>query len=342
MIRKRSQRVKKYLFGLFISSFMLIALIPSANAGTVSNCHGAIINPLTSICWECMFPISIGSTDVGSGSLPDTPNPGNPICECPSGFIIPYYGLSTGYWEPMGLVDVSRTPYCMVNLGGIEFKDTPKDEGAVDTQSPDQNGSFYYVHYYNFPIMQYISSGLLGGACHTDGAISIQYLSELDPTWQDDKLAATVFPETLMFENPVTAVPAEIACAADSLKDNTGLPMDSTFWCAGSQGFMYPLNGNIAEQTSDEQASTLESERLMFKLHRIGLIQDTSESSLCFETLDLIMPKSRYRYQMAYPHKNACEPFGRTTLSWEGFQENPLKGDDAGYVIWRKRNCCNY
>ena len=68
---------------------------------------------------------------------------------------------------------------------------------------------------------------MLGGSCKTDGDIAITYLSAMDPTWHDETLAYLVFPETQWFENPITALGAQAACAADSIAANTGLPNDS-------------------------------------------------------------------------------------------------------------------
>ena len=34
-----------------------------ARADTVT-CHGKFINPITDVCWSCLFPLSIGGTPV--------------------------------------------------------------------------------------------------------------------------------------------------------------------------------------------------------------------------------------------------------------------------------------
>ncbi len=324
-----------------INCFIINSAIAENLPANSVNCHGHMINPITDIDWNGLYPITIGSSEVVSGDLPDTENPDNPFCECQSG-IYPIYGLAIGYWEPMALIDVTRTPYCLVNLGGQQIQTDATAEGDVDTQSPDQHSSFYYVHYYNFPVMNLIGGELLGGSCHADGSFLIpSYFSELDPTWHDEQLAAIAFPETQWFENPITALGAQGACAVDSVAANTGLPSDAAFWCAGSQGFMYPMTGEVAEYVSGIQASTLLSERVVFKLHQLGFIQDTSRNNLCSEHWDYNLRKSRYRYQLIYPQKGNVEPFGRTTSIWGMNKEMPWNGDDAGYLIFRKRNCCN-
>lgn len=80
-----------------------------------SQCKGHFVNPITDICWDCLFPLTIGSSEVVKSQYPDTKNPGNPICSCPNKLQL--LGVTIGYWEPFALVDVTRKPYCMVNLG---------------------------------------------------------------------------------------------------------------------------------------------------------------------------------------------------------------------------------
>lgn len=301
-----------------------------------ATCKGRFINPSTDVCWSCLFPISIGAMTTASSDLPDTDNPSNPICIC-EWDPFPEIGISVGYWEPMALIDVTRTPYCMVNLG-TQFSAMSEGQGAVDSTNPEQTSSFYYVHYYNFPVLRWIGSKLLGGRCQAEGGFNIPYFSELDPTWRDSALAAIAFPESQILQDPIT----NLACAADSLKANTGLPADSTFWCMGSQGLTYPMSGFVAEHIGGVQASTLLAERAVFKLHRVGIIRDSSPKDLCGESFTPLMSKSRYRYQMIHPSSEQCHPFGRTTAIWGAGKENPLEGDDAGFLIWRKKNCCNY
>ncbi|EKE01925.1 MAG: TraU, partial [uncultured bacterium] len=52
-----------------------IFLLSAAHA----KCEGSFVNPITDICWDCLFPISIGSMNVVSGDYPDTDNPALPI-----------------------------------------------------------------------------------------------------------------------------------------------------------------------------------------------------------------------------------------------------------------------
>ncbi len=305
-------------------------------------CSGKLINPVSDICWDCLLPITIGKSQVQSSHYPDTPNPDSPVCVCP-GNPIPRVGIAIGYWEPMTLVDVTRTPFCLVSLGGIQVGSSPHT-GDISTGDVRENTSFFHVHAYRFPILALLGMGL---PCHENGALlAPEYMSELDPIWGDDTLSMTLFPETASFGDLIS----QAACAVDAASANVGLPQDNLFWCAGSQGTMYPVTGHVAEHVGGVQASVLLSERLMFKLHRLGLVKDSSASHLCGENYQPIMPKSRYRYQMTYPvpttRSLGCQPFGRSTIPWEtvysGSQETPWSTENYAYLIWKKRNCCDY
>ena len=97
--------------------YFIIVLLLVSLSSFASVCTGHVVNPLKDICWRCLFPLSIGHGTVVGGVLPDTPNARNPIHLCPASIGM-RIGLNIGYWEPMAIVDVTDTPYCLVNLGG--------------------------------------------------------------------------------------------------------------------------------------------------------------------------------------------------------------------------------
>ena len=149
-----------------------------------------------------------------------------------------------------------------------------------------------------------------------------------------------------MFGNPI----AQTACIADAVAANVHLPLNPLFWCVGSQGDFYPLDGWVQNHMGGVAASTLEAERMTYKLHREGLLWDSvgvSGPALCHTYPMLIMPKNRYRYQMVNPipaamEPEGCKPFGHTTILWGAGHAFPVTGQDFGYLIWRKRNCCAF
>jgi conjugal transfer pilus assembly protein TraU len=308
-----------------------------------STCHGHFVNPLTDVCWSCLFPITIGASTVASSSLGDTANPSSPVCACGSPVLHP--GMSTGFWEPMAMTDVTRTPYCFANLGGVQLSmGSSLGIGSVESANADQNHSFYYVHWYKYPLLYWLNL-LADGLCVESGDVDIAYLTELDPTWQDDELTFLINPEALLFGN----VAAQAACAADSVSASLSHPLDALFWCAGAQGSMYPLNGQVQEHVGGVQASTLLTERMAYKMHRELLLSDSvgeNSPALCYNAHLPILPKSRYRYQMVNPvptvGEGGCHAVGATTATWGAGHEIPFSGEDFGYLVWRKRNCCAF
>ncbi|EBG8324446.1 TraU family protein [Escherichia coli] len=121
------------------------------------------------------------------------------------------------------------------------------------------------------------------------------------------------------------------------------MPLDVLFWCAGSQGSMYPFNGWVSNESSPLQSSLLVSERMAFKLHRQGMIMETigKNNAVCNEYPSPILPKERWRYQMVnmYPDSGQCHPFGRSVTRWETGKNPPNTKKNFGYLMWRKRNC---
>lgn len=319
-------------------ALIAVLLIPGFTSANASQCKGHFVNPITDICWDCLFPLTIGASAVVKSSYPDTSNPSNPICLC-STETLPRLGVSIGYWEPFALVDVTRKPYCMVNLG-VQLH--IKDQGLGGSQMPDTDGrgAFYYVHWYKYPVIYWLQILTSLGCMQTDG-FDVMYPSELDPTWNDSELAFVLNPEATLFSHPV----ARASCALDATKSLVGTAVDTLFWCQGAQGSTYPLTGFVANQVSPISAATLLAERMDFKLHRMGAIPDSvgkNSPALCKTRNSAIMPKSRYRYQMvnSLPDAKRCHQFGYSVVTWEAGHTYPGDGDNFGFLIWRKRNCC--
>ena len=327
---------------VLLIAFCLAALAREARAegdtGGSLECQGHFVNPITDVCWECIFPISLGSAAVSAGAAPDTDNPSIPVQICPMG--IGYrIGLAIGFWEPVAMTDVTRSPYCLVNLGGIHLDAGSRiGTGTAGQSDKPAAGAFYHVHWYKYPLMYWINI-ITSLACRQEGDLDIGYLSELDPLWNDSSLSLILTPEAMLFSNPV----AQGACAADAVAAATGRPVDALFWCAGAQGSMYPLTGWTSNEFSPLQSSVLLSERMAFKLHRQGLIMNSTgrDQDVCFEYPSPVMPKSRWRYQMVnlYPDVAACHPVGRTVTRWEAGHNTPESRKNFGYLMWRKRNC---
>jgi conjugal transfer pilus assembly protein TraU len=258
---------------------------------------------------------------------------------------MPMPGIPAGFWEPVRLVDVVREPYSMVNMGGIKMGGGFKKQGtnAVKANSGrgGQKSSFYHVHWYVYPLIHWLEV-LIDFACIEKGSFDLAYVTELDPMWGNDELSFILNPEAAIFGNPV----AQAACSADCIKASTHFPANELFWCAGCQGSIYPFTGSGPAHTGGVQASQLLTQRMIAKLHRELLLWQTSgREALCSKKPAPIIKKTQYKIQMTYPiptatGAHACNPIGRTEVMQGSGKEFPYSGEDFGYLLWRKRNCC--
>ena len=107
----------------------LLGMLVCLPARAASTCHGRFANPITDICWSCLFPLSIGGMSILADGQVDTANPDSPLCYCANP---PRVGVAIGYWEPVRMVDVTRTPFCLVGLGGLQ----------IDPGAPVPRGGF--------------------------------------------------------------------------------------------------------------------------------------------------------------------------------------------------------
>ena len=320
---------------VFFLLFLSLTLAYQANA----KCTGRFVNPITDICWSCLFPITIGGFKV-SPNGEDTPNSKQIICTC--GTPIPRIGIPISFWEPVRLIDVTRTPYCLVNIGGLQLiKRGVKGHGSVaNGHQGKMRESFYQVHWYMYPVMYWLEL-LVDFLCLERGEVDMAYISELDPYWNDDESAFIFNPEAVLFANPI----AQAACAADCAAATVGFPMDQLFWCAGCHGSIYPFVGTVTHHVGGVQASLLIVERTIAKLHRFGLLPGTAGTNALCERFPMpIIQKTQYKTQMLYPiaatRSKQCYPLGRSDSLWSSGKEFPFQGEDFGYLIWRKRSCC--
>jgi conjugal transfer pilus assembly protein TraU len=86
--------------------------------------------------------------------------------------------------------------------------------------------------------------------------------------------------------------------------------------------------------------------RFAYKLHRELVAWGTMGSKgLCGKYLMPVMRKQQYRFQATNPNpatkgRYACPPIGAATTFQSAGQVIPAIGEDMGYLVWRKRNCC--
>jgi conjugal transfer pilus assembly protein TraU len=332
-------RTQKYLI------LLLISLILTLSNASAKKCTGKMINPVTDICWECIFPITIGSTPIVTGKKPDITNPSDPICICPGKIAgLPQVGLSIGLWEAVRLIDVTKAPFCFVNLGGMEIGAGLTNIGSggdPEHDGSDDSSAVWHAHFYYYPI-GFILQSMLDGLCLEVSTFDVAWITEVDPIWNDDQMSFLLNPEAILFGN----LAAQAICAADCLAATFNTSLNPLFWCSGCQGGMYPMNGRIQHHKTSLQSSLLTTSRMLFRLHRQLQLPITSgQEALCQPIPAPIIKKSQYRTQMINPIPApdtyfGCQPLGRSTIHYETMREIPITGEDFGYLIWRKRNCC--
>jgi len=384
--------VKKAFFGIVCSCIFSVAqAIPGS-------CHGRFVNPITDICWSCLFPMFIGPIpmvfNIGNqkgGTIIDLDKPipeGFPaaipgrlpagLCACPVRDVaLMPIGLMMSYYEPSRFVDVTRTPFCMVGLGGVDMSAglsglLPAPGYGDEKHGMQTQSSFYQVHWFMDPIMAIL--GIIDTGCNLgmSKSMDLMFMSEVDPTWNDDSLSMIFSPEVVLF----SSLPAQLACGVDCIAsslpnvttDNTLLvptpyylrtttptnpaslsnPSKSLFWCGGCQGSLYPLNGNNSDSEYAVQTSILTMEKLTGLVHRMGLEDYTTGIlGMCNNLLpDMFMDKSEWKYSMAFPVPQTaytpicCNAFGETDSLWNSGTSFPYTGEDFTYMMYHERDCC--
>ncbi|EBG2320418.1 conjugal transfer protein TraU [Vibrio cholerae] len=298
---------------------------------------------ITDICWSCIFPIKVAGVPIsgGGGSFPSEAV-SNPLCMCEDNLGVPRPGVTTSMWEPARLVEFQRVPGCSSVLNGVRFPFDRTNQGHHGMGDMDGgDGSFMHFHYYAFPLLVMLDL-FIKQTCNADGYmdLDIMYMSELDPTWNNDELAFFTNPEAAAVANPIAAA----ACTADAVSSTAGKPLKQLFWCAGSWGTLYPFSGNQNGGKGVIRDSSLLSTRVLAALHRRGLAWKTMGSeAMCRGVISPTLPKTQYKFTLLHPvpETNSSHVIGESTLTWGLARTIPAIGQDPIYTIWRWNDCCN-
>ena len=310
-----------------------------------ATCYGRITNPITDVCWECVFPITVGQNTslISSSGFADVTTDADSMCSCVTNGSVTF-GMNLGFWEPIRTIEIVREPFCFPSLGGITMGGRFSAPAHGRTPNPKERGhrtSFYQVHWYHTPWL-YLLEVLFDTKCLEASPWDVAYMTELDPLWDDSMSSFLLNPDVTLFSNPI----AIGACSLDCVSATLDLPINSLYWCAGCAGSLFPLTGWVNAHITDEQAFSLLTQRFTLKLHREGLLwRQWGKDGQCGPQLELLMSKDVYRTQMVWPSRQTqgtcCRPFGATTaLDALGGTTTPVRGEDAALLIWRRRDCC--
>jgi len=273
----------------------------------------SIVNPLTDVCWGCLFPMTVSGVNLFPGTE-DLSSHTTRSCACAG--TPPKVGVPLTFWEPMRLVDVTRHAYKLIGLGGMSIgKESVKNRGSIgEISEVTSMTSFYHVHWYEYPLLSLM--GIFADfVCVAKGDLDFAYMSEFDPIWNDDQLSAILNPEAGLFSNPL----AQLACIADCAKSSFLTPTDSLFWCAGCEGSLYPFTGNVGHHEGGIQASSLLVQRTIARLHRIGVVKGYEKTDFCEARIMPIIKKSLYKTQLVHPipqTSGPCHALGKSDMLW--------------------------
>lgn len=316
---------KSFIACLIISTGLLLS------SHTYAKCDGSMINIINDISWQCMFPINLAGTSMGTGE--DTLNQNtSATCTCDRRGV-PSIGLRYSLWEPSRLIDTVSDPYCMVALGTQLSSSSNAKLGGGLSRSANSTRAFQQMHYYIFPVFQILDM-FWDIPCIGDDGFDVAMMTEIVPTWNNDVMAMLLNPEAILFGNPVT----NVACAADAVSALDGFPRSELFWCLGSWGNAYPLSGSITS-TDYVEANAALAARGTYFMARSGLLWESSEDG-CSKAPALIWTKDMYKLQMARPTRDStCLPIGRDAMLW-GAGKHDLYQDNFMWVLNKKVNCC--
>ena len=271
--RNRSKSQMKWRFFMWSLSvaFGVLAFISlSVDAlGSDYLCSSRMLNPVTDVCWPCMYPIKIGGKAITSpGVLEDVPDQtSSAVCSCPlPGPPWVRVGITLGYWEPAAYIETVKSPWCLPALG-FSLHGANMGLMAGTNSSAGYGGvshTFAHSHYFRYPIFS-IMGIMTDISCAEAGDFSPLQMTEMAPFLNDDMMMAFSYPEAVLLGNPI----AQMACIADSVAANAGYPLAPLFWCMGSWGSAYPLTNNISNSSLVEANAGIAA-RTIYRLSRFG------------------------------------------------------------------------
>ena len=232
LANKTTKPFTRTLVGMVLIG-LIVTETSTVDASESGTCRGKVMNPVTDVCWSCVFPIEIGGKIPlgGKGALPNPDTGINPVCFCGKGVTM-RAGVTMSFWEPLRTAEVVRHAGCLPTMGGATLGDMGlriSDHIKVSSKTGDgsmrRHTDFRQVHWYQTPWM-FLLEVLLDSSCLDQAAWDLAYLSELDPLWDDNLASFLLAPDAALFANPI----AQGACAADCLSASTGLPNNELYW----------------------------------------------------------------------------------------------------------------
>jgi len=348
VVGERVRAVWGALRCVMVAAALSVPMLSAPQTGA-SVCTGKFPNLLTGICWDCIFPMTLGggALDFGSGDDYETGASKSPVCACAKNLQV---GTPMSFWEPRFMVDTPGKPGCFPLLGGVDIKPPYNENAHAATRVTNAQikgtarAAFGHVNEYINPVMTVL--GLINQSpCLDSRSFDVPFLSWADPTWNDDDLTNILTPYAFAFAG-IASVAAE---APDAIAAARGFPIAELFWTAGAWGPMYPLTGNVSVANTPEQVSHLLLARLFAKLHAAGTQQsvagdDALKSCGALGFAQLLMDKRQYKTNRIISggdeaNDGLCTPIGRPLMFQEAGFARP-QDKDYGYFVFQRKDCC--
>lgn len=319
---------------------MMIFIMPNAlYAGAL--CHGKFLNPITDINWNLIFPITIAGMKITvEKDSPQSPLTYlSPVCVCPSRVMgIPMPGIEVTFHEPLYIQEIVKNPGCFSSLGDVKLLEGYNLE-QTDLKEDESSSSRWQIHWYKYPVFALLKL-FQNFACLQNDDYAIAYITEIDPTWQNDAWGAIFAPESVIFANKL----AQASCSIDAISATIKKPLDAMFWCAGSWGSVYPLTGNANASTDRIQSAELVAAKLIARLSRIGMLWNSvGEWAMCTPVPMPIWVKSQFTVDPVYPiisnGQGMAIGAAPPVYSYAPPQTYPIY-ENINQVIFQEQQCC--
>lgn len=333
--------------GFFVSDFLF--------AVDEKICRSSFINPVTDIKWYAMFPIEIAGVQIkGISSWYDDPaseglniDPDklrSAICFCKDSSGVYRLGLAVSFWEPARVVETTKVPWCFPTIGAFfgnsEIGRSGKLLMNAASREPYSASSYasYNSHFYLFDVFPILDL-FMDLPCHIPMDLSIAYLSEIDPTWNNDLMSHFFTPEAALFANPA----AQVACAADSVSALAWYPLDALFWCVGSWGISYPLAGSANHEDTVVASANIAAKTIYRMARDLQLLDPGID--VCYSIITPVWKKTNYKIHQMKPVRGPLVPLGRSPLLWEHLKNPPFgtrknAPDNFSWMVFRRVKCC--
>lgn len=258
---------------------------------------------------------------------------------CP-GFIgiipstIPCLGFS--FWAPRGIMEVVKTPACLISFGGVLYTT------AYCTYFPEkeQQSNSMQSHFIELPNLDYTKTIMKSTSdtiapWYSNGYGSASF-SEPNTIFQKDAIALVLTPWALLVP-AIAAVTEPIQGAATAI----GYPLDAIPALVGQAGASVPPSRTTSQCNNDFHCNQGIAVKHLQLMHSALLSNWTAGPlSMCFSVPNPIYKPSQYRLQAINPVNisgRATPPGG---LNLSPIPSNYPYKEGTAFILWQAQQRC--